>query len=52
MQNLKKNIAALLFLALLIPAFLTGCNTMSGMGEDVESAGDAIEDSAEKNKSY
>ncbi len=31
---------------------LAGCNTMSGVGEDIEAAGDAIEDSAEKNKSY
>ena len=52
MQTLKKNIVALFFLSLLISGLLSGCNTMSGMGEDVQSAGDAIEDSAEKNKSY
>lgn len=38
--------------ALLVPLFLTGCNTVSGLGEDVEAAGDAIEKSADKNKSY
>jgi predicted small secreted protein len=31
---------------------MTGCNTMSGMGEDIEAAGDKIDDSAEKNKKY
>jgi len=29
------------------PAFLTGCNTMEGVGEDVEEAGEKIEDAAE-----
>ena len=52
MPTLKKKISALLFLALVFSALLTGCNTMSGVGEDVQSAGGAIEDSAEKNKSY
>jgi predicted small secreted protein len=27
---------------------LAGCNTMEGFGEDVESAGEAIEDEAEE----
>lgn len=31
---------------------VTACNTMQGMGKDVEAGGDAIEDSAKKNKSY
>ncbi len=52
MQTLKKKIIALLFLSLVFAGFLSGCNTMSGVGEDVQSAGGAIEDSAEKNKSY
>ncbi len=42
--------------ALLIPLtftfFLSACNTMEGVGKDVESAGDAIEDSASENKNY
>ncbi|WP_342708124.1 entericidin A/B family lipoprotein [Methylophaga sulfidovorans] len=42
--------------ALLIPLtltlFLSACNTMEGVGKDVESAGDAIEDSAAKHKDY
>lgn len=52
MQNLKVQMIALLFLALVTSGLLAGCNTISGVGEDVQSAGGAIEDSAEKNKSY
>ena len=37
-------IAGLLVVALLM---LSGCNTMSGFGRDVESAGDTISDTAE-----
>ncbi|HEY9537260.1 MAG TPA: entericidin A/B family lipoprotein [Kiloniellaceae bacterium] len=40
-----------LFLALAVAgisvAALTGCNTVEGAGEDIESAGDAIQDSAD-----
>lgn len=42
----------LLGAVLLVPLTLTGCNTVSGLGEDVEAAGGAIEKSAEKNKKY
>lgn len=28
---------------------LTGCNTMEGAGEDVESAGNAVQDAADDN---
>lgn len=31
---------------------LGGCNTMAGVGEDVEEAGGAIEQGAEQNKPY
>lgn len=31
---------------------VTACNTMEGFGEDIEAGGDAIEDSASKNKGY
>ncbi|MCH2546916.1 MAG: entericidin A/B family lipoprotein [Alphaproteobacteria bacterium] len=31
---------------------LAACNTMEGFGEDIESGGDAIEDSASKHKNY
>jgi predicted small secreted protein len=39
---------ALLVLAAVIG--MTGCNTMRGMGQDIETAGDKIEDSAERAK--
>ncbi len=41
-----------LFMALLFTLGLAGCNTMEGAGEDMEAAGDAIEDSASENKDY
>jgi entericidin B len=31
---------------------ITACNTMEGMGRDIEAGGDAIEDSASDNKNY
>lgn len=31
---------------------LIACNTVEGVGKDVEAAGDAIEDSASENKRY
>jgi predicted small secreted protein len=46
---LSKLIALLMVAGVLT---MTGCNTMRGMGQDVEAAGDKIEGSAEKNKKY
>lgn len=46
MRNTKKLIAVL-FLALFSSASLTACNTMAGLGEDIEEAGDEIEECAE-----
>jgi entericidin B len=31
---------------------LSACNTMSGAGKDIQKGGEAIENSAEKNKGY
>jgi entericidin B len=31
---------------------LSACNTVEGAGEDIEAAGDKIEDSASENKNY
>ncbi len=31
---------------------LSACNTVAGAGEDIEAAGDKIEDSANSNKHY
>lgn len=41
-----------LLMTLLFVLGLAGCNTMEGAGQDMEAAGDAIEDSASKNKNY
>lgn len=30
----------------------TACNTMAGVGRDVEKAGDSLEDSAQRHKNY
>lgn len=46
---LRKLIYGLLASSLLL---LTACNTMSGAGKDIQKGGEAIEDSANKNKSY
>lgn len=40
------------FLMLCFTLALTACNTMEGIGKDVEAAGDALENSAKDNKSY
>lgn len=42
----------ILSVAFLLPLTLSGCNTISGAGEDVEAAGKAIEKAAETNKQY
>jgi predicted small secreted protein len=41
-----KNIVAILLLA----GFIAGCNTMKGVGQDIERGGEKMQDSAEKNK--
>ncbi|XKH01575.1 entericidin A/B family lipoprotein [Marinobacter nauticus] len=38
----------MLLLSFLIGAGLAGCNTMEGVGEDMEEAGEAIEQEAEE----
>lgn len=43
---------ALLTLLLSLGAALAGCNTIRGAGQDVEAAGEAIEEEAEEAKSY
>lgn len=39
-----------LMVALLVMTALAGCNTMSGAGKDIEKGGQAIQNSAERNK--
>lgn len=36
----------------LISTGISGCNTVKGAGQDMQSAGQSIEDTAEKNKNY
>ena len=42
-----KRLIALMLLATFSMGTLTACNTVAGVGKDVESAGDKIEDKAE-----
>lgn len=37
-------------LGLVFAAGVAGCNTMEGVGEDVEATGEAIDEQAEKNR--
>lgn len=46
-RSALKRAAALLLLALFSTSVLTACNTMAGVGKDVEKAGDKIEQKAE-----
>ena len=46
MTTVKISSLTLLWLALLF--FTTGCNTMKGVGRDVEKAGEAVQDAATK----
>lgn len=48
----RKTFLPLALLAFLSLGWLSACNTISGMGEDVEALGDTIEDEAEENKTY
>jgi entericidin B len=44
---MRKPISALLILAYLV---LAGCNTMAGVGRDIERGGEKLQNSAERNK--
>jgi predicted small secreted protein len=45
---MKTTIATLLAIATV--ALLAGCNTIHGMGQDIQKAGSAVEKAADKNK--
>lgn len=47
MKRDTKRLFALMLLPMLSMGVLSACNTMAGFGEDVEQAGDSIEDEAE-----
>ena len=42
-----KRLTALLLFALFSMNFLTACNTMAGVGKDVQAVGDKVEDKAQ-----
>lgn len=42
-----KRVIFLLLISVCSTGFLTACNTMAGLGEDVEQAGESIEGEAE-----
>lgn len=39
-------------IAMTAMTLLSACNTISGMGKDVKAAGNAVSNTAEKNKAY
>lgn len=45
METMKKILAGL-FLLGLVSVFLAGCNTVEGMGKDIERGGEEIQDAA------
>lgn len=42
-----KRLTALLLVSIFLTAFTTGCNTMEGAGEDLEEAGDKVEEATD-----
>jgi predicted small secreted protein len=52
MYNPLLRLLLMLAAVLMLQLTLAGCNTISGMGQDIEAAGDAIEDQAEETKDY
>jgi predicted small secreted protein len=47
-QTMMKSLVAMLVLGGMLT--MAGCNTMRGMGQDMSTAGEKIENSAERNK--
>ncbi|WNK19729.1 entericidin A/B family lipoprotein [Halomonas piscis] len=45
-RNTALKAIAASFAALLMAGMLSGCNTMAGMGQDVEEGGEAVQDAA------
>ena len=45
-------LSLLLLLASVSLVALSGCNTVAGFGEDMEAAGEGLENSAEREKDY
>ncbi len=47
MKNSMMRILLMLLVAFFITGFSAGCNTMEGLGDDIEDAGDKIEDATD-----
>lgn len=47
-QEIQPMRTLILAVLLALPVALSGCNTVEGVGEDIESAGDALDDEAEE----
>lgn len=48
-ENPMKRLTALMLLAMFSIATLTACNTVQGVGKDVQKAGEAVEDAGQNN---
>ncbi|MFC3283296.1 entericidin A/B family lipoprotein [Litchfieldella rifensis] len=46
-----KRLASLLLVSLFTLSLLSGCNTIRGMGQDIERGGEAVQDAANDNGS-
>ena len=46
-MRINGKLLAMLLLSMMSVGSLAACNTIAGVGEDIESAGDSIEDTAE-----
>jgi len=46
-EEARRDLLMALLIAGMSAATMTACNTTEGVGEDIESAGDAIDDAAE-----
>ena len=49
-QQKEKTMIRLLMLAIASVVLLNACNTMSGIGKDIEAGGNKLENAADKNK--
>ena len=49
-RRFAPRVVAAAMLATVMAGLLSGCNTTAGFGEDMQSAGSSVENSAEKHK--
>jgi predicted small secreted protein len=50
--SMLKKLVAILMALTLAPAFLAGCNTVQGAGQDISKAGNKVQDEAKEHKTY